>query len=121
MLAEFGQTIERHLELNRSKLPQIHFENVTLANGFGRLRSCEPLENDICRVAEVYVRMFLPCDLKLDEPNDRRFASIIFTYGGPATHIVHEEFLPEMPVSGRRSFYAYNVNIGDGHAFCFDF
>lgn len=35
VLAEFGQTSERDQELIRKKFPSVHFENVTLSNGFG--------------------------------------------------------------------------------------
>lgn len=37
VLAEFGQTSEREQELIGKKFPHVHFENITLSNGFGEL------------------------------------------------------------------------------------
>ncbi|CAD5210667.1 unnamed protein product [Bursaphelenchus xylophilus] len=80
VLAEFGQTSERDEELIRKKFPTVHFENVTLANGF-----------------EVYTRMFLPHGVSLNSVG-KRYPVLVYVYGGPNSHQVHEEWLPEMPV-----------------------
>lgn len=46
---------------------------------------------------EVYVRMFLPHGVSLNTVG-KKYPMLVYVYGGPNTHQVHEEWLPEMPV-----------------------